>query len=161
MKVLFLDRDGIVNVERGAYTYLKQDFSFTKNLIDFLSLFKNEGFEIIVITNQGGIDKGLYNKKDVEALHSWMVKEIKSYGIDVLDIYYCPHHDIVQQCLCRKPKSLLFEKSVARFGIDTSKSIMIGDNKRDIDAAKKLGIKGFLVGSNPDWKDIHTAEMLA
>ena len=160
MNVLFLDRDGIINVERGEYTYRKQDFSFTTNLIEFLLKFKERGFRIIVITNQGGIDKGLYAKSDVQILHSWMEKEFKSRGIELLEIYYCPHHDSIQNCLCRKPKSLLFEKCVARFGIDPTTSIMLGDNQRDIDAAAKIGIKGFLIESNPDWENVPTSEML-
>ena len=160
MKVLFLDRDGIVNIERGEYTFRKQDFSFTENLMEFLSFFKKEGYEIILITNQGGIDKGLYTKRDVQDLHSWMLAEMKSHGIDVLDIFYCPHHDTIQNCLCRKPKSLLFEKSVAVYSIDISQSLMLGDNQRDIDSAEKIGIKGFLFESNPDWKNIKASELL-
>ena len=160
MKVLFLDRDGIINVERGEYTFLIQDFSFADNLFSFLMSFINKGYKIIVVTNQGGIDKGLYNKDDVNDLHSWMTNELNNRGIEVLEIYYCPHHDTKQNCLCRKPKSLLFEKSIARFGIDPVKSLMIGDNQRDLDAASKCGIKGFLVNSNPDWNEVRISEML-
>lgn len=161
MKVLYLDRDGIVNVERGEYTFRKQDFSFTKNLFEFLTFFKNEGFEIIVVTNQGGIDKGLYTKNDVYKLHSWMVNEMRNNGIEILDIFYCPHHNSIQNCLCRKPKSLLFEKSVAIHNVETSKSLMIGDSQRDIDAAAKMGIKGFLYNSNIDWNDIQASELMS
>ena len=160
MKVLFLDRDGIINMERGQYTFRKSDFTFTNNLCSFLTKFVNQGFKLIVVTNQGGIDKGLYSKKDVEELHAWMLNELKSNGIDVLDVYYCPHHDSIQKCLCRKPKNLLFEKSVARYGIDTSHSLMIGDSQRDIDAAATLGINGYLFDANPDWNIVNTSDLL-
>ena len=110
MKELFLDRDGIINIERGDYTWKKDDFKFTNNLFPFLKKHADEGFAFIVITNQGGINKGLYDHSDVHELHHWMENELKKQGFSILDIFYCPHHSDFQKCLCRKPGSLLFEK---------------------------------------------------
>jgi D-glycero-D-manno-heptose 1,7-bisphosphate phosphatase len=75
---------------------------------------------------------------------------LSGHGISFLEIYYCPHHSEIENCLCRKPESLLFEKAIARFNIDTGQSWMIGDSERDIIAAEKAGLKSILIRSNED-----------
>ena len=154
MKALFLDRDGIINKERGDYTWRKEDFEFTEGLTGFLKRALEKNYVLIVVTNQGGIEKGLYSMADVEGLHLWMTNELKKEGIDILDIYYCPHHDKFQRCLCRKPGSLLLEKATAIYSIDKENSLMIGDRRRDVEAAERIGIKGMIVDSNPDWSKV-------
>ena len=154
MKALFLDRDGIINKERGDYTWLPEHFEFTENLFPFLRSKMAEGFALIVITNQGGIEKGLYEKKDVENLHKYMSDQLLKEDIKILDVFYCPHHDIFEKCLCRKPASLLIEKAIAIHGIDRSESIMLGDRQRDVDAAYGAGVKGQVISSNPNWNNV-------
>ena len=154
MKVIFLDRDGIINKERGDYTWKKEQFEFTENLFPFLRYWAEKGFQFIVITNQGGIDKGIYGHEHVLSLHEWMRSKLKSEGIDILDVFYCPHHSIHQKCLCRKPGSLMIEKASAIHRVNFKDSIMIGDRERDVQAAERIGIRGFLVDSNPDWSSI-------
>lgn len=151
MKALFLDRDGVVNKERGDYTWTIDHFEFTRNLFPFLRSIRKSGYEIIIVTNQGGIDKGLYTKSDVEKLHTWMTEKLKDEEIDILDIYYCPHHSDFQKCLCRKPAPLLFEKALATYNIEGKNSFMIGDSQRDIEGASTAEIAGFKIDSNPDW----------
>ncbi len=152
MKVIFLDRDGVINKERGDYTWLQSQFSFTDNLFEFLRKQRDKGYKFIVITNQGGINKGLYEKKDVEALHEWMKESLLDEGLEILDIFYCPHHSIFQKCLCRKPDAQMLEKAIAIHNIDTHESFMIGDTTRDVEAAEKVGVKGILVNANLDWQ---------
>jgi len=154
MKVIFLDRDGIINLERGEYTWEIKNFEFTRNFFPFLRTLTNEGYKFIVITNQGGINKELYSQDDVQVLHEWMKSEFEKEDIKLLDVFYCPHHSDFQKCLCRKPGSLLIEKALAIHQIDPSKSIMLGDRERDVEAANRAGIKGILIESNPDWNDI-------
>jgi len=160
MKVIFLDRDGIVNKERGDYTWKKDQFEFTENLFPFLRYWAENGFKFIVITNQGGINKGIYEHHDVLDLHEWMKSILTSEGIDLLDIYYCPHHSDKQKCLCRKPGSLLIEKASAIHHVRLSESIMIGDRERDVEAAQKIGLRGFLVDSNPNWDSIDLSSLI-
>ena len=154
MKVIFLDRDGIINKERGDYTWDKNQFEFTSNLFPFLRQWAEKGFQFIVITNQGGIDKGIYRHEDVLTLHEWMISKLDSERIQIRDVFYCPHHSINQKCLCRKPGSLLIEKASAIYRVDLKNSIMIGDRERDVQAAERIGLRGFLVDSNPDWDSI-------
>ena len=74
--------------------------------------------------------------------------EFRKRGIFISEIYYCPHHQEFTKCICRKPDSLLLEKAIARFNINPEKSFFIGDSKRDIMAAEKVGVKGFLIKKN-------------
>lgn len=149
-KVIFLDRDGVINIERGDYTFRLEDFVFVDGLFAALAFLKNHGFEFIVITNQGGISKGIYNHDSVIVLNKLIETEFKKHQLYVLDIYYCPHHSVLEKCICRKPNSLLLEKAIAKYSIDTTKSYFIGDSDRDIDAAHKVGVKGIKVNKNSD-----------
>jgi D-glycero-D-manno-heptose 1,7-bisphosphate phosphatase len=153
-KVVFLDRDGVINRERGDYTYKIEDFELNPGLIEALQHWQRENYAFIVITNQGGIAKGLYNHADVQRLHQHMLKLLRENNVEVLDVYYCPHHDTVSRCLCRKPGSLLIEKAVACHDVDIEQSFMIGDRDRDVKAAEGLGLRGAKVESNSDLSKI-------
>lgn len=153
-KVVFLDRDGVINVERGEYTYKVEDFVLVDGLIDFLQRYAQKGYDFIVITNQGGIAKSLYDHEDVDQVHGQLVKLLSEHHVELLDIYYCPHHDQVSKCLCRKPGSLLIEKAAARHKVDLTQSFMIGDRDRDIQAAEGLGLIGAKVKSNENLSKI-------
>ena len=148
MKVVFLDRDGVVNIEPGHYTFEIGKFHIVPGLFDALILLKNKGYQFIVITNQGGISKGVYGHNDVKILHSYMEEQFMKAGINLLDIYYCPHHSVNEKCICRKPDAQLLEKAIARYGVDQSKSYFIGDSDRDISAAEKAGVTGVKVVAN-------------
>ena len=147
-RVIFLDRDGVINFEPGDYTYQVEKFKIIDGLFDALITLQNRGYQFIVITNQGGISKGLYNHNDVIAVHTYMKELFKQNKINLLDIYYCPHHAINEKCICRKPDSLLLEKAVARYYIDKSKSYFFGDSRRDVLAAEKIGVTGLLITKN-------------
>ncbi len=148
-KVLFLDRDGVINSDVGHYYIYKcKDFKLNDGIIEAMQLAVSNGFDLIFITNQGGIAKGEYSKTDVEKVHNYLLELLKDHKIDPLAIYYCPHHNKIENCLCRKPGGLNIEKALARFHISKEKSFMIGDNQKDVDAAFNAGVKGFLIQSN-------------
>lgn len=147
-KILFLDRDGVINVERGDYTWRSEDLKWVPGLFESLALMKENGFHFILISNQGGISKGIYNKKDVLKIDTAFRKALKELNLDLLDSYYCPHHSELEQCLCRKPKSLLLEKAIAKHNVDVSSSFFIGDSLRDKEAGDKVGVKGIKVEAN-------------
>jgi len=147
-KAIFLDRDGVINIERGEYTYLLYDFVLTEGLIDALKVFIDKGYLLIVITNQGGVAKDLYSIYDVENIHNFLKSTLEKEGIKLTEIYYCPHHPDFEKCLCRKPGSLMLEKAIARFDIDASKSYFIGDTERDVEAGKASGVKTIKIEPN-------------
>ena len=156
-KALFLDRDGVLNRERGEYTYLAKDFELLPDVSSALKLVQEKGFLLIVVSNQGGIAKGLYTHSQVEGLHSLMASKLSESGIYLDEFYYCPHHDAIGKCICRKPNSLMLEKAIARFDIDVNESVFIGDSNRDVEAAEKVGVKGILVDSNSSFLKIVTS----
>lgn len=152
-KAIFLDRDGVINVERG-FTYRLEDFVILPDVIEVLQLFQQKGYLLIIVSNQSGIAKELYKQSDVEILHNYLVKELSDHNITLSEIYYCVHHPDISRCICRKPDSLFVEKALARFNIDPTKSYFIGDKERDTEAAEKAGVKGILIESNISLKTI-------
>ena len=150
-KALFIDRDGVINKKgKSYYIYRREDFEFNNGIFDALRAFADRGYKIIIITNQGGIAKGIYTHEDTRELHDYMVKQFSNNGIAILAIYYCPHHPDIEACNCRKPGNQLFEQAIADFKIDRETSLMIGDSNIDIEAAGRSGIKGILVEPNSD-----------
>jgi D-glycero-D-manno-heptose 1,7-bisphosphate phosphatase len=149
-KAVFLDRDGIINKERGEYNFKPEHFIINPHILTAIALFKQNDFVVIIVSNQGGIAKGIYSNNDVLLLEKMLNKLLIDSGTYVDEFYYCPHHNEVSKCLCRKPGSLLLEKAIARFNIDSKKSYMIGDSKRDVKAAERVGVRGILVPANSD-----------
>lgn len=150
-KAVFLDRDGVLNKEVGDYIKKLPDFEILPHVFEGLKLLKDKGFLLIVITNQGGIAKGEYSRETLFSMHSFMESELSKQGINLDAIYYCPHHPISSNCLCRKPESILVEKAIAKYEIDPSQSWFIGDKQRDIDCGNKAGVKGILIQPNENW----------
>ncbi len=152
-KAIFLDRDGVINRERG-FTYRLEDFEILPELIGSLKEFRKRGYLLIVVSNQSGIAKGLYTQNDVELLHRHLQEVLKKENIAFDEIYYCIHHPDVSKCICRKPDSLFIEKALARFNIDPARSFFIGDKLRDIEAAQKANVKGLLIEANTPLSEI-------
>ncbi len=150
-KAVFLDRDGILNNEESNYyIYREEDFFLNKGIGEALKILQEHGYIFIVITNQGGISKGFYTTEDVLKVHKKLKFLLAKYGVSLHEIYYCPHHDDNENCLCRKPKALSIQKALSRFNIDPGKSWMIGDRDTDITAGKKAGLKTLKVKANSD-----------
>lgn len=147
-KAVFLDRDGVINFDPGDYTFKPEEFKINEGIIQNLKRLHENGFLLIIITNQGGISKQIYTHDHVEVIHKYLAEELDKVNVQLTEIYYCPHHSVNENCICRKPNSLLIEKAIARFNIDPKKSFMIGDKMRDVEAAEKAGIKGIKVGLN-------------
>jgi D-glycero-D-manno-heptose 1,7-bisphosphate phosphatase len=139
-KALFLDRDGVINKEKN-YLYKKEDFEFIEGIFELCHFYQALGYKIIVVTNQSGIARGFYNEDQFSELTSWMIGEFDKNGLHVSKVYYCPHHpEISGACECRKPEIGMFLSAQKEFDIDLKNSLMVGDNERDIEAARKAGI---------------------
>ena len=147
-KVVFLDRDGILNVERGEYTFKLEDVEIVDDLLASAKLFFNAAYEFIIISNQGGISRGIYTKEDVLAIDNILRETFVRNGMSILDSYYCPHHNDIENCLCRKPKSLLLERAIAKYKLKIENTIFIGDSPRDKEAGERLSIRSFQVEAN-------------
>ncbi|RDC63370.1 D-glycero-alpha-D-manno-heptose-1,7-bisphosphate 7-phosphatase [Adhaeribacter pallidiroseus] len=145
-KAVFLDRDGVLNVERGDYTYLPEDFVLEYKVPEAVALLKQNNFLLIVVTNQGGLAKKLFTRAQMLACHSKLQQNCNNL-IDA--IYYAPAHPSVSASLARKPDSLMLEKALAKFNINPEASWLVGDQLRDMHAAEKVQVKGILVGPHP------------
>lgn len=147
-KAVFLDRDGVINYDHLPYQFKVEDFEILPNLGHALKLLKDRDYKLIVVSNQGGIAKGLYSHEDVEKLHMILAEYLRKFDVVLDEIYYCPHHPNSGNCICRKPDSLLLEKGIARFNIDRTVSYFIGDMERDMEAGRKAGLKVIKVNAN-------------
>ena len=136
-KALFLDRDGIVNIDKG-HVYKISDFEFTPYVFDIINSFK--GYKVVIVTNQAGIAKGLYKVKDYEILNEYMLNAFKEKGVTIDGVFYCPHKD-EDNCDCRKPKPGLFIKAAHDLNLDLENSVAFGDKMSDLIAAHSAGIK--------------------
>ena len=152
-KGLFLDRDGVINVDYG-YVSTKEKFHFQDGIFDVVSIAKQLEYQVIIITNQSGIGRGYYSEENFNHLMTWVKDEFrhKNGGIDA--IYFCPHHPIygkgkyMVNCECRKPKPGMLIKAIKDLNIDPHKSILIGDKVTDTEAGKLAKIKTILQLNN-------------
>jgi D-glycero-D-manno-heptose 1,7-bisphosphate phosphatase len=147
-RAVFLDRDGVLNRERGMHTWTLADFEILPEVPHALRLLQEAGWLLVVITNQSGIGLGLYGHAEVAILHGYLHGMLADNGVQLTAVYYCPHHPSRGRCLCRKPGSLLVERAISRYGIDAGASVMIGDRERDMEAAAAVGVRGIRVESN-------------
>lgn len=156
---LFLDRDGVLNRERGAHTWRPVDFEILPGVPEALAHATALGYMLVVITNQSGIGLGLYGHAEVAVLHRMLRDAVAPSGVRFADILYCPHHPDQGRCLCRKPGSLLLERAIARNAIDPARSLMIGDRERDVLAAEGAGVRAIQVASNAPLLDLLKHEL--
>ncbi len=140
-KALFLDRDGVINIEKN-YLYKQEDFEFVDGIFDLCRYFQSEGFAIVVVTNQSGICRGYYSEADFKKLTEWMEAEFAKENIKIAKTYYCPHHpDFTGSCSCRKPEPGMFLQAQKELALDLEQSVMVGDKPSDIEAAQRAGVQ--------------------
>ncbi len=141
-KAVFIDRDGVINSDEGHYYIHKpEDFVLNEGIIEGLKLLQDAGFVLIIITNQGGIAKGLYTSDDMNRVHELLIKTLSEKGITITDIFYCPHHDSISSCSCRKPKPGMIFEAIKKHFINPKTSYLIGDSDRDIEAGNQARLK--------------------
>lgn len=153
-KAVFLDRDGVINHDPGDYTMHVSDFQILPTVLSTLKYWNELGYKLILITNQGGIAKGLYGHAEVDDIHAFFLKACDKAGVEIVDIFYSPHHDDYGKSMTRKPGSLMIERAVHRHNIDPSQSFMIGDKQRDLDAGDQVGLTGILIVPNSPLSEI-------
>lgn len=142
-KVVFLDRDGTVNVDYG-YVHEAENFELLPDVIAGLKMLQDMGFSLLIITNQSGIARGYFSEEEYIDFQNYVKDYLKSEGINILDFYYCPHGND-DMCNCRKPKTGLFYRACKDYEIEWESSYVIGDKLRDLAICKEKPVKGFLI----------------
>ena len=152
-KAFFLDRDGVLNYERG---YIKEwkKIKFYKNTIKALKNIQNKKYLIFIITNQSIIARKIAKRKDIDILHITLIQYFKTKKINLTKVYLCPHHpNFNLNCKCRKPKNGIIKKAKKKFNIDLKRSWLIGDKTSDIKAGKISGLKTVMVKTGYGGRD--------
>ena len=145
---IFLDRDGVINVDHG-YPHKPEDFAFMPDAETAIKHAHHQKLPIFIVTNQGGIGLGYFDIAAMRQFHDHMLAKIADAGGHITDIAFCPHHPrspdpLMRDCDCRKPKPGMILDLAKRYQIDLSRSIMIGDRPTDMEAADSAGCHGLI-----------------
>lgn len=144
-KAAFLDRDGVINVDHG-YVSSPEQFEFIDGVFDACRHLQQQGYLLIVVTNQSGIGRGYYNEQQFHVLTDWMKAQFEAHGVTLTDVFFCPHHPVNAippyqiDCDCRKPAPGMLVQAIKKYQIDPNQSLMLGDKKADMQAAKAAGV---------------------
>jgi histidinol-phosphate phosphatase family protein len=154
-KVVFLDRDGVINktMARGEYVRNVSEFKFLPGAKEGIKLLNDHGYQVYVISNQAGIGRGLMTDADLFEVHKYMEKELVKIGAHIDAIYYCPHK-VEDNCLCRKPKAGMLYQAAMEHHIDLERATFIGDDPRDQEAGRTAGCKTILMKPNSDLAEV-------
>ena len=143
---VFLDRDGVINVDHG-YVSTWEQFEFLPGASEALRELQDAGYLLIVVSNQSGIGRGYYSERDLDTLNQAIAEHLdNTFGVTLSGFYHCPHHpteaegEFRQQCDCRKPAPGMIQQAVVDHGIDVRTSLLVGDKDSDIEAGRAAGV---------------------
>lgn len=154
-KALFLDRDGVVNLDKG-YVYLYEDIVWFEEIFEIIKMANERDYKVIILTNQSGIARGKYKEEDVELLHEQMLKFLGAKGLNITDIFYCAQ----MEGDFRKPAPGMLFEAQKKYNIDLSKSFMVGDKVSDIFETPKEADRPttFLIKGNYSFDNLESLE---
>jgi D-glycero-D-manno-heptose 1,7-bisphosphate phosphatase len=144
-RALFLDRDGVINVDHG-HVFTQDQFEFVDGIIDVCRCATDLGYVIFVVTNQAGIGRGYYSEREFLELTEWMCGVFRDHGAPIRKVYYCPFHPehgvgiYKADSTCRKPGPGMILQAATEFNIDLKRSVLVGDKESDIQAGIAAGV---------------------
>ena len=154
MKLVILDRDGVINHDSEHYIKSPAEWKPIPGSLEAIARLAQAGYKVVVATNQSGIGRGLFDMDTLNAIHDKMHRAVQTGGGRIDAIFYCPH-PANSDCACRKPKPGMFERIAACFNTDLGRSFAVGDSLRDLQASVAAGAKPVLVLTG---KGVHTQE---
>jgi len=150
----FLDRDGVINTERKDYVKDINEFNIIEGALEAIKLIKENGYYVVIITNQSAINRGIMNIEKLHDIHKLLKDKLYfEFKTKIDGIYFCPHTP-EEKCKCRKPKPGLFLEAAKELDIALEESVMIGDSQKDIEAAQAVKCKSILLKNNEKLIDI-------
>lgn len=157
-RAIFMDRDGVINEKAapGAYITKVEELRILPGAAAGMAILRNAGFRLVVATNQRCIAKGLLTPDGLDILHEKLGETLRSEGVELDGIYYCPHEK--ESCGCRKPAPGMLLEAANDLHLDLASSWMIGDHNSDIAAGRSAGCRTVRL-SNPDEKADGSAEV--
>lgn len=142
---LFLDRDGVINVDHG-YVCRQESFDFIEGIFELVAAAHQQGYLVVVVTNQAGIGRGYYSEADFHALTDWMRGRFAEHDGYIDAVYFCPFHpehgvgEYRRESNCRKPAPGMLLQAGRELGIDFGRSILVGDKPSDMAAGRAAGV---------------------
>ncbi|MEI7839217.1 MAG: D-glycero-beta-D-manno-heptose 1,7-bisphosphate 7-phosphatase [Methylococcaceae bacterium] len=159
-KYILLDRDGVINHDSDEFIKSPDEWLPIENSLEAIALLNQHGFRVVVISNQSGLARGLFDEKTLSKIHDKMRDALADLGGKIEAIYFCPHQTD-DSCECRKPKAGLLKKFAADYAVDLKDVYFIGDSLRDIQAAQTAGAMPILVKTGNGAKTLqHNPEFL-
>jgi D-glycero-D-manno-heptose 1,7-bisphosphate phosphatase len=140
----FLDRDGVINRDRPDYVKSWDEFEFLPGVLEAFRVLASQPLTIVVVSNQSCIGRGLVSRETVDGIHARMTEAVRKSGGRIDAVYYCPHRPD-EDCPCRKPRPGLILKAARELDIDLAASWLIGDDPKDLEAARAAGVRPVLV----------------
>ncbi len=166
-KAAFLDRDGVINLDR-AYVHQWDEFEFVPGAVDAMRRLREAGYVLIVVTNQSGLARGMYTEAQFQTLTAHMRAALKEAGAEVEAVYHCPHHPkgtvpaLAVDCDCRKPEPGMILQAAREHGLSLADSFMVGDKPSDIEAARAAGVgRAYIVQSDNAESNAESVDGLA
>lgn len=157
MQLIILDRDGVINQDSDAFVKNADEWVPIEGSIDAIARLSKAGFTIAVATNQSGLGRGLFNLRDLEAMHEKMNGLVHDAGGEISAVFYCPHHPD-ENCQCRKPKAGLIDAIESELACEARGAYLIGDSLRDLEAGISKGCQAILVKTGKGEKTWQTIE---
>jgi D-glycero-D-manno-heptose 1,7-bisphosphate phosphatase len=143
-KVVFLDRDGVINRDSPAYIKSWAEFDFLPGSLSALRRLTAAGYTLIILSNQSAVNRGILRLETLLDMHRRLQADVAAAGGCITDIFFCPHRP-EESCACRKPLPGLLRQACSHHGIDPSQTIMIGDSVKDIECARNAGCRQALL----------------
>jgi D-glycero-D-manno-heptose 1,7-bisphosphate phosphatase len=144
MKLVILDRDGVINYDSPAYIKSAEEWKPIPGSLEAIARLTQSGYHVVVATNQSGIGRGLFDTATLNAIHDRMHRALGQVGGHIDAVFFCPHAQEAK-CLCRKPQSGLLKEISHRFNVNLKGVPSIGDAQRDLEAAAAVGAQPILV----------------
>lgn len=144
MKLVILDRDGVINKDSSSFIKSPEEWLPIKGSLEAIARLSQAGYEVVIITNQSGIGRKLFNTDTLSKIHVRMIDYIQQHGGKVQSILFCPHHPD-DHCNCRKPLTGMYDELAQRTNVNLKGVYSVGDSVRDLVAAKNSGAKPVLV----------------